>query len=365
MEKSKINNLNREENPKEYLRNLLCEEDFAKLEKLHDDTKEAVDWKTLASPWVCEINSDGKLEWVVWPSDLGLEYLSNLTSLEPIVEVKGDLWIYNCDKLTGLKPIKEVWWFLHISFCGKLASLKPIKTIWKYLHITNCVNLADLWYIEEINEKLVLVSCNKLENLEPIKIVWLNLEVGLCKKLKSLESIEEVWGNLVMYFCNELEKLNPIIEVKGDLGVDDCGKLEGLDTINRVWKDFIMGKVKLYFQILVLLRKLKDPNFIWWNIKSEELDRLFQHGVFNFEGFSSKYWKHIWEIKDEEWKKEAKIILVYFYRAKKIETEKKIESLVKEPEIKKEEVQRLHDEFVEFKTKIENFWIKVEELEIN
>ncbi len=254
--------LNNLKNPKEYLRNLLCEEDFAKLEKLNNDTNWAVDWETLASPWVCEINSDGKLDWVIWPSNLILVNCPNLTSLEPIIEFKETL---------------------SINFCGKLLNLDPVQNVWKSLQIHECKNLTSL---------------------------------GTTKKTLHSANLENASSSL---------------------------------------------------QKEAFLKNKKDPEFISWELSinpnlEKFLRYLSDNWELDFERFTGKYWKYIWEIEGEEWKKEAKSILVYFYKEKLKETNEKIESLVKEAEIKKEEVQRLHDEFVEFKTKIENFWIKLEEL---
>ncbi len=304
MIENNINNLNREENPKENFRNLLCEEDFAKLEKLHDDTKEAVDWETLASSWVCKINFDGKLEWVIWPSDLNLVNCSKLTSLEPIKEIKGSLFIAECDNLVNLDSLQIIWKILQIYNCNKLTKLDSIENIWKNLNIYNC------------------------------------------SKLESLGS-KNIWETLLIYACDNLVSLWDKVKI-----------LLSLDLKNASYP----------LQIEAFFRDKKEPGFIWKELFINSNFKKLLEGSYtiwelDFKEFFKIYWKHIWEIEDEEWKEQAKSILVYFYKEKLKETNEKIESLVKELEIKKEEVQRLHDEFVEFKTKIENFWIKLEELE--
>jgi len=86
--------------PESYFQKILCEEDFAELERLNKESNRKIDWKTLSKDWVCEIKWD-ELIWITWPLDLHLRWTS-ITSLWKLKKVKWWLDLYNVLTLEDL-----------------------------------------------------------------------------------------------------------------------------------------------------------------------------------------------------------------------------------------------------------------------
>jgi hypothetical protein len=81
---------------------------------------------------------------------------SNITTLGGLVEVGGNLNVYNSKNLQSLGELRSVGGYLNLMDCKNLQSLGNLESVGGYLNLVKCQNLQSLGNLESVGGDLYL-----------------------------------------------------------------------------------------------------------------------------------------------------------------------------------------------------------------
>ena len=119
---------------------------------------------------------------------------SDITTLGGLVEVDGDLNLYNCQNLQSLGELRSVGGYLDLGYCKNLQSLGELRSVGDFLNLRHCENLQSLGELRSVGGDLDLWYCIYLQSLGELESVGGWLDLRYCKNLQSLGELESVDG---------------------------------------------------------------------------------------------------------------------------------------------------------------------------
>jgi hypothetical protein len=107
------------------------------------------------------------------------------------------------------------------------------------LNLYNCKNLKSLNNLKYVKGELDLFDCINLENTNNLERVSKSLILYNCKNLKSLNNLRYVGGSLYLSNCINLKELPNNLKIEGSLGLDNTS-IEKLPSGLKVGDDNII-----------------------------------------------------------------------------------------------------------------------------
>ena len=308
----KYHNSFKKNNPKNWLRKILDIKEFKELERLNNESKWKIDWKTLATYWVCDI-SDWKVLWIIWSKNLELKW----TDIE-------DLW-----------KIKEIKWNLELQWTP-LKSLGKLKIIEWNLFLKN-TKLIDLWDLDEITWQLNLIG-SKLSSLWKVRIVWWSLDLSY-SWITDLWIIEKIWWNFHLEWI----------------------KIQEYWKVRKIWWYLYIKWLDIESQ-LVFIEKIKNNilSVTWTVFILDNLDKFFIDNRLNFDNFITYFWDNYNNIIDSKLRILFKSIINIGYKMIMQEISDKLKNVWNINELIE-----INKQINNFKEKITSFWLKIEWFNIN
>ncbi len=335
MEKNQITleDLKRQ-NTEKYFQEVLSVIEFEGLKTLVADSRGVVSWRDLAEEWVVKVEWD-KIEGIYWKWNLDFRR-TKIKSLGKLKEVKWYLYLSNIETLEDLWELEEVWGHLRFRRI-KIKSLGKLRKVWGTFW-ANIGTLEDLWELEEIGWDLFLKET-------PIEFQKKTLKKIAKKELVVKENIYLWWKK------TEIDELLNIKGIRWSFDISLLNIIDKITIIKRIAKE----------KLTVTLN--------WFTRIGKKLEWLYTKWSLNLEEYKNIFGEDIKKLEDEETKRLAIIILQKEYENITEELKKEVKRIVEENQGKnlteeekkkiRKEIKNLETKLLEFKSKIENFGLKL------
>lgn len=153
---------------------------------------------------------------------------SDITTLPPGTDIRGDLWLRKCESLASLPAGLKVGGSIHLEGCPSLETLPVGLKVGGNLDLTRCISLKRLPERLEVGKGLNLTECSALKSLPTGLKVGGFLDLTGCSALESLPECLKVGGCLDLIGCPSLETLPEGLSIGGSLLLEGCTALRSL-----------------------------------------------------------------------------------------------------------------------------------------